>query len=451
MSDTNPQVPSATPAVNTQGISIDTVLSNQGNPMPENAPQPPVTPATPEAPTTPQAPATPSAPEGTPPVNTPPAPETPADTADEFEKILLSADGLSPENLELRNNMLTRFGAVSTDAQGNLLDAQNRIVLSRANLDKFIDTGDVLLDAQGNQINEFGEVVASAEQVVASSSFVNNARTAIEEEFGFQFLDAEGKPKTYENSTAGNLEFVKDAITNTHYNAVANFLNTNEELKQIFFHLQNGGTVDNYVNESFDYTKVDVKSLSREQKLNYIKTSFEKQGLKNAGSTLKLLESASDESVTEAASDALLALNGITEDARTQAEQEYQRKLEEHERKLDAYWNERKGRIDGGKIGDITIPANEKDKFFDYIATAKDNQGRSQEQIDMASEDADTSLMISYLRYKKLKLDDFINIRARSNKLHTARERFNIPQPTAVPITTPANKRPNDTISLENL
>lgn len=447
MSDTNPQVTPVQGTDNAQGISIDTVLSNQGNPMPENAPVPPVTP-TPETPPANQ----PPAPETVPPVTTPPVtPETPAEPVDEFERVLLSADGLSAEDLQLRNNMLTRFGAVNTDAKGNLLDAQNRVVLSRANLDKFIDTGDVLQDAQGNQVNEFGEVIASAEQVVATNSFVNNARTAIEEEFGFQFLDAEGKPKVYDNSSTGNLEFVKDAITNTHYNAVANFLNSNDELKQIFFHLQNGGTIENYVNESFDYTKVDVASLSREQKLNYIKTSFEKQGLKNASSTLKLLESASEEAVTEATSDALLALNGITEDARTQAEQEYQRRVEEHQKTVDAYWNERKSRIDGGKIGDITIPANEKDKFFDYIATAKDNQGRSQEQIDIANEDPDTSLMLSYLRYKKLKLDDFINIRARGNKLHTARERFLIPQTPAVVTSTPANTRSNDTISLENL
>lgn len=457
MSDTNPQGTPAQVADNSQGISIDNLLNNLGNTMPEGmtppdagagtAPTPtPSTSTTPVNPvvTTPETTTSPAGSEQA----TPPVPES---EVDEFDRILLSADGLSAEDAQLRTNILTKFGASNVDAQGNLLDSNNRVILKKENLDRFILNDELLLDAQGNHVNEFGEIISPAEQVASVNTLVNSAKTKVEEEFGFKFLDAEGKPKTYANTPEGNAELLTDAINNAHVNAVKDFLESNEEVKRIFFHLSTGGTLDNYVNDTFDYTKVNVAELTREQKLNYIKSSFEKQGLQNASSTLKLIEGASDEQLNTSTSEALLALNKITEQARQKAEQDYIAKAQEEERRTNAYWTDIKSRIDGGKLKDITIPANEKQKFFEYIATAVDNQGRSQELIDMANEDPEFGLMVSYLRYKKLDLNALIGIRSRGNKLHNARERFNIAQPAPVASAPPTGTKPSGIISLESL
>lgn len=451
MQDNNPQPTPAT-ADNGQGINIDNILGG-GVPMPTNP--------TPPAPTTDNVvppvntpttdPVVPPA--GTAPVVPPVAPAEPTgnETADEFDKLLLSAEGLSPEDTVLRTNILNKFGASNTDAQGNLLDANNRVVLTKSNLDKYVLDGDLLLDKDGNHINELGEVITPAAQVSATNTFINSAKAEVEKEFGFEFLDVEGKPKTYPNTPEGNAEFVKDAINNTHVNAVSSFLESRPELKQIFYHLETGGTIDNFVNSSFDYSKVDVSALSREQRLNYIKTSFEKQGMTNSASVLKLLEGASDEALAESTSDALLALNKVTENERTQAEKDYTAQVQKEQESINQYWSDIKGRIDGGKIKDITIPASEKDKFYEYLSVVKDNQGRSQEQIDMANEDPDFNLQVSYLRFKKLDFSKLVDIRARGNKLHNARERFNISHPASVPSAPPASTNTQGVIRLEDL
>ena len=441
MSEINPQA-TPVPTENAQGINIDNILGGGGVPVPTDA-------LPPDNSTAPEQPA------GVPPISSPdlatPVDNTPKEDVDEFDKLLLSAEGLSPEDTALRTNILNTFGASNIDAQGNLLDANNRVVLTKANLDKYVLDGELILDANGNHINELGEVITPAEQVAATNTLVNAAKSEIEQEYGFQFLDADGNPKTYSNTAQGNAELLKDAITNTSVNAVSNFLEARPELKQIFYHLENGGTIDNFVDESFDYTNVNVSALSREQRLNFIRTSFEKQGITNSSSMMKLLEAASDEVLAENTSDALLALNKINESARTQAEEQYQANIAKEQDAINSYWADIKGRIDGGKIKDINIPATEKDKFYEYLSVVKDNQGRSQEQIDMANEDPEFNLQVSYLRFKKLDLNALVNIRARGNKLHSARERFNIHQPQAVTSSPPVSTNGRTVISLNDL
>ena len=457
MTEINPQV-TPTQVENTQGISIDDIVGTGGVPLSNLPtldvianPEGFVPPATQDksnlntTPTpTPVSTSTQDVDPATPPANTPPADEAPQQ--DELTQLLLSADPNNAEDTAIRTNIFTKFGATSADASGNLLDASGRIVLSRSNLDNYIDTGNLLLDANGNHVNEQGEILTPATEVQANNTFVQATQTAIEEEFGFTFKDSEGNPKAYANSIDGMKEFVVDAVNNANVNAVAQFLNGNDELKQIYFHLANGGTIDNFVNETFDYTSVDVATLTREQKLNYIKTAFDKQGLKNMGSTIKLLEGASDEALVESTSDALLTLAKLTEETKTQAEQTYLANKQRQEEEAASYWSGLKSIIDTGKVGEISIPNDEKDKFYNYIAVVKDSSGRSQEQIDMDNEDPNFGLMVSYLRYKNLKLDDLIKIRARSNRVHSAKERFGISTPVPTPSPAPRTNAPSSTV-----
>ena len=226
---------------------------------------------------------------------------------------LLSADdsSLSEEDKSLKNTLLTTFGATNVDANGNLINEQGQVVLSKESLDKYIDTGEVLLDAQGNQIDETGKIIKPASEVNVANTIIELSKNAIEQELGFTLLDSEGKPKSYSNSVEGSTELLKDVATNATVNAVTAFLNSNPELKDVYFHLVNGGKLEEYTSSNIDYTAVDVTTLDRTGKLNYIKQSFEQQGLKNAGSLIKTLEQSSDDALTQAAADAILTSNQV--------------------------------------------------------------------------------------------------------------------------------------------
>ena len=344
---------------------------------------------------------------------------------------LLSADdsSLSEEDRTLKNTLLSTFGAAGIDANGNLVNEQGQVVLSKDSLDKYIDTGEVLLDAQGNQIDETGKIIKPASEVNVANTIIELSKNAIEEELGFKLLDNEGKPKSYSNSVEGSTELLKDVATNATVNAVTAFLNSNPELKDIYFHLANGGKLDDYTASNIDYTTVDVTTLDRTGKLNYIKQSFEQQGVKNAGSLIKTLEQSSDEALTQAAADAIITLKQVSEDARVQREREYQLNQQKEAQALEEYWNNVNSVITNGKLKDINIPNAEKDDFFKYLAVPINSKGESQEMIDAEKEDNEDRLLLSYLRFKKFNLNDLVNLKAKTNRLEQLRSRVGIPNP----------------------
>ena len=344
---------------------------------------------------------------------------------------LLSADdsSLSEEDRTLKNTLLSTFGAAGIDANGNLVNEQGQVVLSKDSLDKYIDTGEVLLDAQGNQIDETGKIIKPASEVNVANTIIELSKNAIEQELGFTLLDSEGKPKSYSNSVEGSTELLKDVATNATVNAVTAFLNSNPELKDIYFHLANGGKLEEYTSSNIDYTAVDVTTLDRTGKLNYIKQSFEQQGLKNAGSLIKTLEQSSDEALTQAAADAIITLKQVSEDAKAEREREYQLNQQKEAQALEEYWNNVNSVITNGKLKDINIPNAEKDDFFKYLAVPINSKGESQEMIDAEKESEEDRLLLSYLRFKKFNLNDLVNLKAKTNRLEQLRSRVGIPNP----------------------
>ena len=344
---------------------------------------------------------------------------------------LLSADdsSLSEEDRTLKNTLLSTFGAAGIDANGNLVNEQGQVVLSKDSLDKYIDTGEVLLDAQGNQIDETGKIIKPASEVNVANTIIELSKNAIEQELGFTLLDSEGKPKSYSNSVEGSTELLKDVATNATVNAVTAFLNSNPELKDIYFHLANGGKLDDYTASNIDYTAVDVTTLDRTGKLNYIKQSFEQQGLKNAGSLIKTLEQSSDEALTQAAADAIITLKQVSEDAKAEREREYQLNQQKEAQALEEYWNNVNSVITNGKLKDINIPNAEKEDFFKYLAVPINSKGESQEMIDAEKESEEDRLLLSYLRFKKFNLNDLVNLKAKTNRLEQLRSRVGIPNP----------------------
>ena len=363
----------------------------------------------------------------------PPVNPSPTDTPSEEDNLtsLLSADNslLSEEDRALKNTLLSTFGAAGVDTNGNLINEQGQVVLSKESLDKYIDTGEVLLDAQGNQIDETGKIIKPASEVNVANTIIELSKNAIEQELGFTLLDSEGKPKSYSNSVEGSTELLKDIATNATVNAVTAFLNSNPELKDVYFHLANGGKLDDYTSSNVDYTAVDVTTLDRTGKLNYIKQSFEQQGLKNAGSLIKTLEQSSDEALTQAAADAIITLKQVSEDAKVEREREYQLNQQKEAQALEEYWNNVNSVITNGKLKDINIPNAEKEDFFKYLAVPINSKGESQEMIDAEKEDNEDRLLLSYLRFKKFNLNDLVNLKAKTNRLEQLRSRVGIPNP----------------------
>lgn len=385
--------------------------------------------------------------EGDKPAGTPDATVSPIEEAYSF----LAGDGsnLSQEDLTTRNQLFGNFGASAMNPTGDLVDNTGKVVLTRAALDAFIESGEVPTDENGNQIQADGTIIKSAEDI--QPRFIDATRELFEAEIPMQLLDAEGKPKVYADSAEGVAEYAKDVYRQGEVNAVTQFLNSNPKVKDFFFHVANGNTPETYQLAPVDYSKLDVNVLDKAEKLNLIKTSLEKQKVMNAGSLMKTFELAGDDVINSTAADAVITLNNLTAKEKADAEASYLAKQEEEKQSNIKYWNELKSVVDKGSLKNIKIPDTEKESFFKYLAMPIDSKGISQAQLDMDNEDLETSLMIDYLRYKKGNIDDLINLRAKTSKVDAIRQRMKaVPNPKIVSTNkpTPTNQNQAPDINL---
>jgi hypothetical protein len=75
-------------------------------------------------------------------------------------------------------------------------------------------------------------------------------------------------------------------------------------------------------------------------------------------------------------------------------------------------WKEIGEIINKGKLRDFTIPEAEKKKFYNWMATPIDKNGRSQRLVDRQKMDQESILAMEFLVYKGLDLSKLINTKA---------------------------------------
>ena len=75
-------------------------------------------------------------------------------------------------------------------------------------------------------------------------------------------------------------------------------------------------------------------------------------------------------------------------------------------------WKEIGEIINKGKLRDFAIPEAEKKKFYNWMATPVDNNGRSQRLLDRQKMDQESILAMEFLVYKGLDLSKLINTKA---------------------------------------
>lgn len=349
---------------------------------------------------------------------------------EEYSFLSGNGENLSQEDKEIRGQVFDMFGASSMDANGNLVDANNNIVLSKANLDNFAKTGEVPTDGNGNQIKEDGSILRPLED--NQPSFIDTTRQLIENEFEFQLLDEQGNPKQYENTAQGQLEMVKDVYSNAVVNSVASFLQLNPQVKDYYYHLATGGQPDSYNFKPVDYSSIEIDKLDKAGKIGLIRSSLDRQKVQNAESIIKTYELASDEIINQSASDALITLDKLTKQEAADKEIQFKKAQEHQKQEADKYWREVKSAVDNNKVANLSIPDKEKDEFFKYLAVPVNSKGLSQNMIDEDNQSMDMDLMVSYMRWKGFKLDDLINLRAKTSNIDALRQRFagKIPNPS---------------------
>ena len=104
---------------------------------------------------------------------------------------------------------------------------------------------------------------------------------------------------------------------------------------------------------------------------------------------------------------------------------------QETARQTQQTWNEIGTIINKGRLRDFTIPESDKKKFYNWMATPIDNQGRSQRLIDREKLDQESILAMEYLMYKGLDISKLVSAKVNTKQAASLKAKLKSSKPTA--------------------
>jgi len=333
----------------------------------------------------------------------------------------LNSDTLSIDQKELRDEILTKFNGFSIDENGNILDKDGKVIADFDKVDKFINA-EPIFDSKGNQIDEEGKVLRTKAQV----EFSKSAIAGVISNLPYKLEDEKGNPIIYDDTLEGYTKLAKDIGRIEAVNQYESLIASNPELTEVAKHLLSGGKLDDFKNP-VDYTKIDTKKLTANDKLELIKKSFITSGVDSdsASDMIDLIKEKGDTEIDKRLGKAIGILDNNQKLIQEERDIAYQNSIKEENDNIIRYWGQVKQVIDKGKFGNIDIPKDDQVAFFKYLSTPVDDEGNSQETLDNNKQGLESELMMRYYRYKGYNLEKIINKEKNKDKVFTLRERIN--------------------------
>jgi len=329
---------------------------------------------------------------------------------------------LSTEEKEFSTNLLKEINATSYDTEGNFI-RDNKVVFTKQDIENYLKTGDFPLDDKGNMVNRLGEIVLSKEELDKQSSIIYSSRSLLETKLGIELKDEQGNLKDYSDDEEGIVQMTVDTAQQLTIQSIDAFFNDNPQVKSYYLHLASGGNPDNFSVKEEDYSKVNLESLSKEQKIGYIRKYLTEAKVPNPESLLGLIDKAGDEVINTQTAESLLNLITLNKDKVAEQQKQIQLQKQKEQEEIKNYWNTVKKTVSAGKLGSLTLPKDRINDFFNYLSTPVDKTGKSKDMIMQEQEPLENSLMISYLRYNNWDLSKLVNVMAEEKKILSFRER----------------------------
>jgi hypothetical protein len=111
--------------------------------------------------------------------------------------------------------------------------------------------------------------------------------------------------------------------------------------------------------------------------------------------------------------------------------QEQQQQAQETAKQTQETWGQIGSIINKGRLRDFTIPESDKKRFYNWMATPIDNNGRSQRLIDREKLDQESILAMEYLMYKGLDISKLVSAKVNTKQAASLKSKLKSGNPTA--------------------
>lgn len=330
-----------------------------------------------------------------------------------------NSEQLTDEESNELSDIVGVFGGEAFNKNGDIVDSTGKVVYTAEQV-KFYLTNNILpVDDEGDFVNALGEVVKSKIELFRANTTVGTVMNALANNFDVTFSDT-FLPDDTEDSIIDVVSKVVEVVNTT---AVSKYFQSNPELEAFRKHLVLHGSAKGYTATTVDYSKVDVKELSKEAKDIYIAEAYKATGRTISPAFAKYLDSLPEEDYNNEVADNLKVLATQQVEKQKNIDAQLKQKQEQEVREAEQYWGAVTNTIKNGKLSNITVPLSEREGFLNYVTKPVQN-GKSQDILDAEKDDITADLLMSYLRYKGNDISALAKNIAQTQQVSGLRERM---------------------------
>ncbi len=321
-----------------------------------------------------------------------------------------------------------------------------------ADTDESAESIQLNVDDEGNLVNATGDVLykkgefevvqnedGTQEVEVVADEDTTVLRNLIKDNYGIDLSDGEGNPITYENNHEGLAKMIGDASERKAYQMEQQTFAAYPEAKAFLNHLAAGYDSQSFFNVPTNYSNIQIpqetennasnlKPLYRDLIISEYRERYDYNNLNNAqrqevdkqaNAWYVYQEQAGMERDSAITAQKLLATK--EQQIQIQRDQRNQQVIAQREQEEQVYWDGVKSAVvENGQLGNLKIPADIRENFYDYISRGVNEYGHTQEYIDASqtSEDNITlNMQLALLRYLKFDVNKLIKMEVANDKV----------------------------------
>jgi hypothetical protein len=309
---------------------------------------------------------------------------------------------------------------LAVDDEGNLIDGEGKVLYKKGEYN-------IVENEDGTQ------------EVEVNENDTEVLRSLIKDNYGIELSDREGNPIEYENSHDGLAKMIVDASDRRARLMEQQTFAAYPEARAFLNHLAAGYDSQSFFNVPTNYSNIAIpeeteqnanslKPLYRDlimaeyrERYNYDNLNAEgrKEVDKQANAWFVYQEQAGMDRDAAISAQKLLAAKEIQ--IQKDRDAHNQQVLKQQEQEQQVYWNGVKTAVvENGQIGNIKIPADIRESFYDYISRGVNEYGHTQEYIDASQsteENVNLNIQLALLRYLKFDLNKLIKMEVAHDKV----------------------------------
>tara|TARA_R110000751_G_scaffold119884_3_gene220491 strand:- start:146 stop:1420 length:1275 start_codon:yes stop_codon:yes gene_type:complete len=344
-----------------------------------------------------------------------------------------------------------------TEAEPNIteqppVEESNEATTVEADTDESSESIQLNVDDEGNLINATGDVLykkgefevvqnedGTQEVEVGAEEDTAVLRNLIKDNYGIDLSDRDGNAITYENNQEGLVKMIADASEHRAYQMEQQTFAAYPEAKALLNHLAAGYDSSSFFNVPSNYSNIfipeetnenkqNLKPLYRDLILGEYKERYDYNNLtvnqqhevdKQANAWYVYQEQAGMDRDSAITAQKLLATK--EQQAQTQRDQRNQQVIQQREQEEQVYWDGVKSAVvDNGQLGNLKIPVDVRENFYDYISRGVNEHGHTQEYIDASQTTEDNvtlNMQLALLRYLKFDVNKLIKMEVANDKV----------------------------------